>query len=310
MASRCPSARAGNLRGGEMSMQNQINSSYKHSMKLERRTASLYVQNTGCQQCSPGYGWGPGVRNHFLLHHVVRGRGVYVCGNRRYELSAGDTFLSCPNTTIHYWADEEDPWEYVWVGFSGLDAEGYVRQTDFTPEEPVLRDSGRLRPLMEAVYASCGTAAWENLEMTARLYSLLSYLVRTAQRKGARKGEAPDCAQLAAEYMMNHYEQSITVEGLAAYVSVSHSSLYRRFVKRFQVSPKRFLLEYRIERACALLESTGCSIQEISNSVGFEDPFYFSRAFKEVKGVSPRQYAARCRAAEEKGDTGAQGVPV
>ena len=56
-----------------MSMQNHTSNIYKHSMKLERRTASLYVQNTGCQQCSPGYGWGPGVRSHFLLHHVVGG---------------------------------------------------------------------------------------------------------------------------------------------------------------------------------------------------------------------------------------------
>ena len=43
--------------------------------------------------------------------------------------------------------------------------------------------------------------------------------------------------------------------------------------------------------------------------MGFEDPFYFSRAFKDVKGVSPRQYAARCRAAGEKGgDAGGGGA--
>ena len=51
--------------------------------------------------------------------------------------------------------------------------------------------------------------------------------------------------------------------------------------------------------ACALLASTGHSIQEISNSVGFEDPFYFSRAFKDVKGVSPRQYANQARSGRE-----------
>ena len=76
---------------------------------------------------------------------------------------------------------------------------------------------------------------------------------------------------------------------------MSLSCLYRRFMKRFQMSPKRFLLEYRIERACAMLVGTDLSIQEISNSVGFEDPFYFSRAFKEIKGLSPRQYANRKR---------------
>lgn len=270
---------------------------YKHSMKLERRTASLYVQNTGCQQCPPCYGWGPGVRNHFLLHHVLSGRGMYLCRDERYELNAGDTFLVYPNTTVHYCADSQEPWEYVWVGFSGMDAAACIARTDFSPEEPVFRgrDSGEIRALMEDVYQSFGTAAWEELEMTARLCRLLAFLTRTAQKRPAGGADAPDCAQLAAEYIINHYEEPITVEGLAAYAAVSHSSLYRRFVKRFQVSPKRFLQEYRIERACALLGATDCSIQEVATSVGFDDPFYFSRAFKDVKGVSPKQYARQIR---------------
>lgn len=281
---------------------NEITSSiYKHSMKLERRTASLYVQNTGCQQCPPGYGWGPGVRNHFLLHHVISGKGVYVSRDKRFELAGGDTFLVYPDTTIYYCADLSQPWEYVWVGFGGLDAGGYMERTDFTPEEPVYRgrDSAELRRYIEAVYSHYGTKPWEQMEMTARLYDLLAFLVRTAQKQSRGGADASDCALLAAEYIVGHYEEPITVEGLAAYASVSHSSLYRRFVKRFQISPKRFLLEYRIERACALLAGTNCSIQEISTSVGFEDPFYFSRAFKDVKGMSPRQYAIQHRSEAE-----------
>jgi AraC-like DNA-binding protein len=266
-------------------------------MKLEKRTASLYVQNTGCQQCEPSYGWGPGIRNHFLLHHVISGRGVYVCQDRRYELAAGDTFLIYPDTTAHYYADAQEPWEYVWVGFGGLDAADYMAQTDFTPEEPVLFgwNSREIREHLEDIYSHYGTSSWENLAMTSRLYELLSFLVQSSQGKGQSRRESQDCAQLAADYIINHYEAPITVEGLAAYASVSHSSLYRRFVRRYQMSPKRFLLEYRIERACSMLADTNCSIQEISNSVGFEDPFYFSRAFKEVKGVSPRQYANQLR---------------
>lgn len=278
-------------------MKDLRNGLYKNSMKLERRTASLYVQNTGSQQCAPNYGWGPGVRDHFLLHHVIAGSGVFACGDRRYALKAGDTFLIYPNTTIHYCAAAQEPWEYVWVGFSGLDAAAYVELTDFSPQEPVLcqRSSREIRELMEAVYHSCGPSVGEELTMTARLYELVAFLVRTADGSRGQPREQLDCAQLAAEYIIDHYETPITVEGLADYASVSHSSLYRRFVKRYQMSPKRFLLEYRIQRACVLLTTTSCSIQEISNSVGFEDPFYFSRVFKEIKGVSPRQYAGTQR---------------
>ncbi len=278
-------------------MKNIENSLYKHSIKLERRTASLYVQSTGSQQCAPNYGWGPGVRDHFLLHHVIAGRGIFICGDRRYTLAAGDTFLIYPNTAIHYCADAQDPWEYVWVGFGGLDAAAYVELTDFSPQQPVLcqRGAREIRELVERICNSCGPTAGEELTRTARLYELMSFLVRTADGSRGQLRERVDCAQMAAEYIIDHYETPITVEGLAEYASVSHSSLYRRFLKRYQMAPKRFLLEYRIQRACVLLTSTNCSIQEISNSVGFEDPFYFSRVFKEIKGVSPRQYAGSLR---------------
>ena len=132
-------------------MNEHASSIYKHSLKLERRTASLYVQNTGCQQCSPSYGWGPGVRNHFLLHHVIGGKGVFISRDTRYDLQAGDTFLAYPDTTSHYCADARDPWEYVWVGFGGLDAASYMSQTDLTEEEPVYRiyRPAELLPLVE-----------------------------------------------------------------------------------------------------------------------------------------------------------------
>ena len=272
-------------------------STYKHSMKMERKTASLYVRNTGCQKCPPDYGWGPGVRDHFLMHHIITGKGVYICGERQFELAAGDTFLVYPDTTIHYYADKDDPWEYVWVGFSGLEAEGYMAQTDFTPEMPVLRAAGtqELHELMQGIYQSYGTRVWENLSMTASLYELVAHLIQSSKKNEQKKQDEADYAQLAAEYIVNHYAMPITVEGLAEHLAVSHSSLYRRFVKQFKVSPKRFLIGYRIERACMLLATTDYSVQSISNSVGFEDPFYFSRAFKELKGMSPRQYANQMR---------------
>ena len=71
----------------------------------------------------------------------------------------------------------------------------------------------------------------------------------------------------------------------------SQSQAYDAACKR--VLSEKSILAWII-KSC-LDEYRDCSIQEISNSVGFEDPFYFSRAFKEIKGVSPRQYANQAR---------------
>ena len=276
---------------------------YKHSFKLERRAAGLYVQNTGRQQCAPGYRWGPGVRDHYLIHHVISGRGALEVGGRRYELGPGDTFLICPDTSSSYCADGEQPWEYVWVGFGGPEARALLEQTDLSPASPVLRGfyPQEVKRLLVTLYGDYGAAPGSTASITGRLYLFLAFLIRNSSQ--ARHLSAPsgqDCARAAADYVMRHYERPITVEELAAFVSVSQSSLYRSFKKQFHLSPKRFILEYRIQRACLLLQAGGLSVREISNSVGFEDPLYFSRAFKLVKGVSPRAFAAARR--EEAGD--------
>lgn len=278
-------------------MDNHQGSLLKQQMTREHRMTSLYVQQTGRQQCAPNHAWDPGVRNHFLLHHIVAGRGIFITCGKEYHLQAGDTFLSCPDATVQYHADTGQPWEYLWVGFGGVDAALYIEQTDLRPDAPVYtgREGHRLQEMMEEICRGYGASLAEELATTSRLYALLAFLVSTAHGGQAQAQpqwqEAADCALLVAEYITNHYEAPITVDGLAEYAAVSHSSLYRSFKRRFQMSPKRFLLEYRIERACILLATTKDSIQKISSSVGFEDPFYFSRAFKEIKGLSPRQYA-------------------
>lgn len=271
---------------------------YKFSRKSERRDAALYVRSTGREQCGAGAGWGPGVRDHYLVHHVLAGRGVYIAGGQRHDLAAGDTFLAYPGATIHYFADSVEPWEYIWVGFAGVDAGALLALTAFTPARPVLHENGaEVSGLLEQIYRDYGAAVWQNLRMTAHLYDLLSCLVRAAGER--ERPAASDCAQLAADYMVTHYEKPLTVEAVARELSVSYSSLYRSFMKRFGCSPKRFLLEYRIERARLLLETGRHSVHEVSNSVGFEDPFYFSRAFKEVVGESPRRYMAARKNTEE-----------
>ena len=59
---------------------------------------------------------------------------------QKHFLSAGDAFLVYPNTEITYQADENDPWEYTWVGFTGSDAAMILRATDFCEEKPFIRN--------------------------------------------------------------------------------------------------------------------------------------------------------------------------
>ena len=91
---------------------------YKHSYKSgEILMTSLSVYNTGYQRCEAGYQWGPGVRDHYCIHHILSGTGYYTVGEKTWKLEAGDTFILYPGVEVKYYADQQEPWEYAWAGF-------------------------------------------------------------------------------------------------------------------------------------------------------------------------------------------------
>ena len=80
------------------------------------------------------------------------------------------------------------------------------------------------------------------------------------------------------------------VEEAARQAGVSRSCLYRAFQAEFGCSPSAYLIRYRIQRAAQLLRHSTLPISAVAASVGFEDPLYFSRAFRRAVGQSPTEY--------------------
>ena len=272
------------------------NREYKFSYKLSSHATSLSVYNVGRQKCEPGYRWGPGVRDHYLIHYVVSGKGTLTASGKTCPVGTGAAFLIYPDETVCYQADEKDPWEYFWVGFRGNDARLLLAQTDFSPETPVLtlRNGETPRALLGDIYECRGTQPYQLAAMTGRLYVFLSYLMSLSAPKEDDNGLA--LVRRAAEYIAGHFSHAITADDVARHVSASRSWLYRCFMRHLGVGVSRYLTEYRVDYARLLLESTRLSVQQIALSVGYEDPYYFSRVFRQITGLSPRAYALDRRA--------------
>ena len=248
-------------------MDNETKQSYKQSYT---DNVELSIFNCGHEYCKPGHTWGPGVRDHYLIHLVVAGRGVYQVNGLSYTLQEGDLFLAKPNQLITYAADETDPWEYYWVGFNGACANKLVQQTPFSDTQPVHHCKD---PQAEAL-------------MTGYLYIFMAHLMQAAREAMPNVGSSSSQYVLAAiKYIQFNYSHDISVDDIAKAVGVSRSHLYRVFMSNVGQSPIDYLTHYRISEACSLL-----SIAEIAVSVGFFDQFYFSRVFKKVKKVPPSKY--------------------
>ena len=268
---------------------------YKNSYKVtEKELVSLSVYNVGFQKCDALYQWGPGIRDHYLIHYIISGKGTYRVAGQTYHLSGGDTFLVYPNTEVVYCADEQDPWEYAWVGFTGSDASMILKATDFSPENPFIRGTPRGNDIHRQIlhiYDARGNEFEHAVEMTGRLYTMLALFMHGATHAGSQNS-ANSYVQKGIEYISSNYSYAITVEDIAGYVGVSRSHLFRSFEAVLGLSPKEYLTDFRMKQACYLLEHSSLSI---ANSLGFDNSLYFSKTFHRQKGMSPKEYREKNR---------------
>lgn len=267
----------------------------RHSFKDTRKeNLSLAVYSTGYEKCDPGYAWGPALRDHYLIHYVASGQGLYCCQKRQYYLGQGDLFLISPSQVVNYRADNDDPWEYYWVGFNGTEAKRLLNYTGFSSEHPVIRppESEKIRDSLLHIYRSGGNTPAADADMVGYLYLFLAQLIRANGDRSFAYGTREYLPQ-ALRYIQRNYANDIGVNDLARFSGVSRSQLYRAFMASFGLSPHDYLQKYRINEACSLLRRRDFTIAEVAGSVGFSDPLYFSRIFKKLKGLSPSDYQRR-----------------
>jgi len=92
------------------------------------------------------------------------------------------------------------------------------------------------------------------------------------------------------QYINENYSGPIQVNELASLMYLSVNQFERKFKQVFQISPTKFLVRYRIHRACYDLLHTDQTITQIAQSHGFYDHSHFIRHFRTTMGMTPNQY--------------------
>jgi AraC-like DNA-binding protein len=90
----------------------------------------------------------------------------------------------------------------------------------------------------------------------------------------------------------------IELSDLAEVAGMSVSTLSAHFRKTFGLSPKAYLIQYRMRYAAHLLMDKNLNIAEVASRVGYDDPFHFSKLFKKHCGASPRGLRRKLSAPE------------
>lgn len=252
--------------------------------------SDVQVFEVGCQNCPPKHSYGPIVRGKFILHYVVEGQGKLLLGGKEYHIRGGEAFLIYPQELAYYEADEQKPWRYLWVIFEGTKAEEILRTAGITEEQPMLypKDGGaELLLAMEQLMSDYN----QELKTIGNMYALLQIIKNHSAEERQNNARLPQTyTEQIKRYIEYRYVEDVKVSELAEHCGLNRSYMTKCFTESTGVSPKEYLMQCRMQKAKELLKNADLPISNVAYTVGYSDPFAFSKIFKKREGMSPLEY--------------------
>lgn len=111
-----------------------------------------------------------------------------------------------------------------------------------------------------------------------------------AERKEKRSDKF---VYMAKRYIHEHYREKLTLSEIAEHLTISPGYLSSTFSRYMNKTVSDYIAEVKIEHAKELIDSGQYLIYEIADQLGFENAYYFSKVFKKVTGMSPKNYECR-----------------
>lgn len=241
---------------------------------INRHFSDLNPLDAGWEKCEKGYSFGPCVRDYYLMHYVVSGKGMFYSPQGTFSVQKKQVFIIRPNEETTYTADEKEPWYYIWIGFNGT----LASRLNALP--PVISYEGNI--FSEILQCEDGFNQQEYF-ITAKLFEIFSELFNASHSK------APKYEHLAADYIRANYMRPLRVEEIAALIGINRQYLSRLFKASYGITMQQFLVRTRLQHATRFLHD-GSSVAQSAYLCGYEDVFNFSKMFKKEYGISPLHY--------------------
>jgi len=239
------------------------------------------------------------------LSYVIYGKGRRVIGDIIEPFNSGEIILIPPGIP-HYWSfdelvcDEHGKIENITLVFK-TELLHNIRVTFPEIEQVVVSilnhknaisfGGDALIKLRETLLQMKGESEMERISSLIKILPLIS-TPKIANIVGSPVVEDRKVQKLQKIYlyMMDHFQQSITLEEVASHIDMERTAFCIFFKKMTGKSFFEFLLEYRINVSCDMLQSTNKTIAEVCLASGFRDIPYFNRVFKKLKNTTPGKY--------------------
>lgn len=197
----------------------------------------------------------------FTLVYANSGSALLESNGLAYKACASQGLFVFPDMQCELQNVQETPLEITWLSFSGYGIEFYLNRANITRPRPVFSDpEGQVGERLTRIYTAAHKLLNRYCRMVSGLYDIFSILLDMNPTKHGDKyvDSADFFAVKAVKYM-----RSITVDEIATMLGIS---------------PKQYLIAYRIEKACTRLKTSHQSVMKIAESVGYTNQFTSPRS--------------------------------
>ncbi|MEY8351755.1 AraC family transcriptional regulator [Lachnospiraceae bacterium 54-53] len=260
----------------------------------------LLLIEIGSEKCTPLYSFGPFIRNEYIFHYVISGKGYFskFDHSRTMEVKAGEGFLVEPHCKHIYYADEKNPWHYIWVVFKGLLIPQYLRSCGISKEAPIYRpknyDLQTTHKIKEHLIAILDAPDSSKPYILAHFHLFFDALIKNAAIVELPAATDSPLTNFyiseALRYIQFHYQDIKSLDEISRFCNVSRNHLTRLFQKKYHTTLQDFLIQYRLNKAQDLLVNSNLSISEIAFRIGYQNELNFLRAFKKKYEMPPSQW--------------------
>lgn len=227
------------------------------------------------------------------LWQVHKGKGKVDINGTRYTIGPGSSFVFVPGMHVIGTHDPGDPLVVFAVHFSPVLSRKMSLTRFFQPYQGIhLRE----RSLFYDWSHQCLSAYHSHPQMgvTQAGHLLMVMLMQLWKEVNIKQVSTKDAnVDALLSEIRAHPEKDWTTDNMCRSSALSSTYLNQRFRAKVGKSPQQYVIQMRIERACFLLEESAMSLEQIADSLGYNDVYFFNRQFSKVMGITPGQYNRR-----------------
>ncbi len=233
--------------------------------------------------------------NFYELEFIIDGNGLYDINGNINTAKRGGIFLTTPADYHTYSLVGDEFLDYYCVQFRQAHLNEEIASRLYSYTEPIFIElDGDVFKERLSVFESLLSAFTEKgllyeLKVKNLIENICIDIIADMDKK-TKRVELSTTVKSAIVYIKNNYRKSITLGETARRLGLSSAYFSHRFAEDVGVGFSTYVRYVRLTAAANLLKSTELSVKEICYKTGFSDPNYFSGAFKERFGVSPKKY--------------------